>query len=244
MIYHSELCAVPLFCDMKRFDIITIFPDIFSGFLAESLISKAIKKKLISVRAHYLRQWTTDRHQTVDGKPYGGGPGLVMKVEPILKAVTALRKSEGRRKSGEAKKTRVILFSPRGHQMDQAMVKRWAKLDRLIFICGRYEGVDERVADHIADEVVSVGPYVLNGGEVAAMAAIEAVARLVPGFMHDADSQTKDDHPQYTKPEIFEMNVRRKNGEWRTMKLRVPKVLTSGDHAAIEAWRTRNRKRQ
>src|SRR4030042_3883159 len=163
---------------MKRFDVITIFPDIFSGFLAESLISKAIKKRLISIRAHYLRKWTTDRHQTVDGKPYGGGPGLVMKIEPIAKAVKAIRKS---------KKSRVILFSPRGKQMDQAMVKRWVKLDQLVFICGRYEGVDERVAKYIADEVVSVGPYVLTGGEVAAMAAIEAGARLGPGFMRDAD---------------------------------------------------------
>jgi len=209
---------------MKKFDIITIFPDIFSGFLAESLISKAIKKRLISVRTHYLRKWTTDRHQTVDGKPYGGGPGLVMKVEPIMKAVKAIRKP---------KKARVILFSPRGKQMDQAMVKRWAKLDQLVFICGRYEGVDERVADFIADEVVSVGPYVLNGGEVAAMAAIEAVARLVPGFMHDADSQTKEDHASYTKPETVIIGGRRRS---------VPKVLLSGNHANIDAWRKTNRK--
>jgi tRNA (guanine37-N1)-methyltransferase len=208
---------------MKRFDIITIFPDIFSGFLAESLISKAIAKRLISVRTHYLRNWTTDRHQTVDGKPYGGGPGLVMKVEPIMKAVRDLTKGKT--------KTRVILFSPRGKQMDQAMVKRWAKLDRLVFVCGRYEGVDERVADYIADEVVSVGPYVLNGGEVAAMAAIEAVARLVPGFMHKADSQTKEDHAQFTKPETVIIGRRAHS---------VPKVLLSGDHAKIAAWRKKN----
>lgn len=210
-----------------KFDIITIFPDIFSGFLAESLISKAIAKRLISIRTHYLRKWTTDRHQTVDGKPYGGGPGLVMKVEPIAKAVRDITKKS-------TKKTRVILFSPRGRQMDQATVKRWAKLDRLVFICGRYEGVDERVADHIADEVISVGPYVLNGGEVAAMAAIEAVARLVPGFMHDAGSQTKEDHPQFTKPEMFELNGK---------KFRVPKVLLSGNHAKIDAWRKKENKR-
>jgi len=206
-----------------KFDIITIFPDIFSGFLKESLISKAQKKRLISIRTHYLRKWTTDRHQTVDGKPYGGGPGLVMKIEPIAKAVKALKKS---------KKSKVILFSPRGKQMDQAMVKKWAKLDQLVFICGRYEGVDERVADHIADEVVSVGPYVLNGGEVAAMSAIEAVSRLIPGFMHDAESATKEDHPQYTKPEVFMLGKK---------KLRVPKVLLSGDHAKIAAWRDEHR---
>jgi tRNA (guanine37-N1)-methyltransferase len=159
----------------------------------------------------------------VDGKPYGGGPGLVMKIEPIAKAVKAIKKS---------KKAKVILFSPRGEQMDQVMVKKWAKLDQLVFICGRYEGVDERVAEYIADEVVSVGPYVLNGGEVAAMAAIEAVARLVPGFMHDADSQTKEDHPQYTKPEVFILGKK---------KLRVPPVLLSGDHAKIVQWRAKPR---
>ena len=203
-----------------KFDIITIFPDIFSGFIGESLISKAQKKRLISIKTHYLRTWTTDRHQTVDGKPYGGGPGLVMKVEPIAKAVKAINKS---------KKSRVILFSPRGKQFDQATAKRWAKkYDQLVFICGRYEGVDERVADYIADEVISVGPYVLNGGEIAAMAVIEAVARLVPGFMHDADSQTKEDHPQYTKPEIVTIGGRTRA---------VPKVLLSGDHAKISAWR-------
>ncbi len=204
---------------MKRFDIITIFPDIFSGFLSESLISKAIKKRLISVRTHYLRKWTTDRHQTVDGKPYGGGPGLVMKVEPILKAVKAIRKP---------KSSRVILFSPRGKQFDQKTAQRWAKYGQLVFICGRYEGVDERVADYIADEVVSVGPYVLNGGEVAAMVAIEAVARLVPGFMHDADSQTKEDHASFTKPETIVIGGRKRS---------VPGVLLSGDHAKIKAWR-------
>lgn len=219
---------------MKKFEIITIFPDIFSGFLAESLISKAITKRLISIRTHYLRKWTTDRHQTVDGKPYGGGPGLVMKIEPIAKAVRAL----GARPldSSKKKKTRVILFSPRGKQMDQAMVKRWARLDRLVFICGRYEGVDERVADYIADEVVSVGPYVLNGGEVAAMAAIEAVSRLVPGFMHDADSQMKDDHPQYTKPPVFKLKI--KNSKLKI--LRVPPVLLSGNHAKIKEWREKS----
>lgn len=210
---------------MKRFDIITIFPDIFSGFLAESLISKAIAKRLISIRTHYLRKWTSDRHQTVDGKPYGGGPGLVMKIEPIAKAVRDITK-------GKKLKTRVILFSPRGKQMDQAMVKRWAKLDRVVLICGRYEGVDERVAEYMADEVVSVGPYVLNGGEVAAMTAIEAVSRLVPGFMHDADSQTKEDHPQYTKPEIFTLGKK---------KLKVPSVLLSGNHAKIKTWREKSR---
>lgn len=210
-----------------KFDIITIFPNIFDGFLAESLLAKAQKKKLITIKTHYLRKWTTDRHQTVDGKPYGGGPGLVFKIEPIFKAIQKIKKIGGP-KAG-TQKSKVVLFSPRGRQFDQATAKRWAKLDRIIFICGRYEGVDERVAEHLADEVVSVGPYVLNGGEVAAMAVIEAVSRLSPGFMHDAESQSKQDHPQYTKPEVFEP---KKGTKWR-----VPKVLLSGNHKEINKWR-------
>jgi tRNA (guanine37-N1)-methyltransferase len=222
---------------MKRFDIITIFPGIFEGFLKESLIAKAQAKRLILISTHYLRTWTDDKHQTVDGKPYGGGPGLVMKAEPILKAVTAVKR---RAVSGEGKtSTRVILFSPRGKQFDQVMAKRLLKYDQLIFICGRYEGVDERIADYVADEVVSVGPYVLNGGEVATMVAIEAVSRLVPGFMHDADSQTKEDHAQYTKPEVLEYKplATSKKAIRKTRILKVPKVLLSGNHAKIDAWR-------
>ena len=207
-----------------KFDIITIFPDIFDGFVKESLIAKAQKKRLISIRTHYLREWTDDKHRTVDGKPYGGGPGLVMKVEPIYRAVKAIRRLNLR--GGLTSKSRVILFSPRGKQFDQKIAKRWTKYDQLIFICGRYEGVDERVANHIADEIVSVGPYILNGGEVAAMIVIETGSRLLPGFMHDAESQTKEDHAQYTKPEVFE--------RWR-----VPKVLLSGNHAKILEWRKR-----
>jgi tRNA (guanine37-N1)-methyltransferase len=213
---------------MKRFDIVTIFPGLFDGFLKESLISKAQQKRLISIRTHYLRKWTTDRHQTVDGKPYGGGPGLVMKVEPIFKAVKEISSKK------KLKRTRVILFSPRGKQFNQTTAKRWLRYDQLIFICGRYEGVDERVAEHIADEVISVGPYVLNGGEVAAMAVIEAVSRLIPGFMHDTASQTKEDHAQYTKPEVFEAG---KRTIWR-----VPNVLLSGDHAKIAQWREKHRR--
>ena len=143
----------------------------------------------------------------------------MMKVEPIMKAVKAIRKPT---------RARVILFSPRGKQFDQSAAKRLAKYDQLVFICGRYEGVDERVADYIADEVISVGPYVLNGGEVAAMIVIESVARLIPGFMHDTDSQTKEDHPQYTKPEVITIRKRKRT---------VPEVLLSGNHAKIKAWR-------
>lgn len=210
-----------------RFDVITIFPEIFNGFTSESLLAKAQKKKLVTIATHYLRKWTHDRHQTVDGKPYGGGPGLVFKVEPLFKAVTEIKRKT------KKKKSKVILFSPRGKKFDQTIAKKWSKLDQLIFICGRYEGVDERIADHVADEVVSIGDYVLNGGEVAAMVVMEAVSRLLPGYMHKEESSTKEDHAQYTKPEVFEP---RKGVKWR-----VPKVLLSGDHAKIKAWRDKNK---
>ena len=209
-----------------KFDIITIFPNIFSGFLSESLLAKAQKKKLITIKTHYLRDWTEDRHQTVDGKPYGGGPGLVFKIEPIYKAVKSLKSK------AKSKKSKVILFSPRGKKFTNELAKKWSKLDQLILICGRYEGVDERVAEYVADEVVSMGDYVLNGGEVAAMAVIEAVSRQLPGFMHDADSAVKNDHAQYTKPEIFEP---KKGTKWR-----VPKILLSGNHKKIDEWRKKN----
>ena len=226
-----------------KFDILTIFPGIFEGFISESLLAKAQEKKLITIKTHYLRKWTTDRHQTVDGKPYGGGPGLVMKIEPIAKAISAIVPKYRSTKSKKGTPvlrysgTRIILLSPRGKQFDQATAKRLAKYDQLVFICGRYEGVDERVADHIADEVISIGPYVLNGGEVAAMAIIEAVARLIPGFMHDVDSATKEDHAQYTKPEIFTPSGSNLKSGPKVRLWRVPKVLLSGDHAKIKAWR-------
>ncbi|MEK7589295.1 MAG: tRNA (guanosine(37)-N1)-methyltransferase TrmD [Patescibacteria group bacterium] len=218
-----------------KFDIITIFPELFNDFTNQSLIARAIKKKLISVKAYQLRKWTTDNHKTVDDRPYGGGPGLVMKVEPIFKAVMALKKRQeiSDKRQGKKSKSKVILLSPRGEKFDQAMAKKFSKLDQLIFICGRYEGVDERVADNIADEVVSVGDFVLNGGEVGAMVIMEAVSRLIPGFMHDADSASKDDHAQYTKPEVFEP---KKGKKWQ-----VPKVLLSGDHTKIKAWRDTHR---
>ncbi|MBI2063907.1 MAG: tRNA (guanosine(37)-N1)-methyltransferase TrmD, partial [Candidatus Yanofskybacteria bacterium] len=140
---------------MTRFNIITIFPKIFDGFLSESLLARAQKMGIIKINVHNLRKWTKDKHKTVDDRPYGGGVGMVMKVEPIYKAVKAL---------GRKTKSRVILFSPRGKKLDQKIAKRLAKYENLILICGRYEGVDERVAQYVADEVISIGDYVLNGG--------------------------------------------------------------------------------
>ena len=231
----------PLF--FMRFDIITIFPKIFDGFLNESLLARAQKpakggsasggkKPLLTIGIHNLRRWTTDRHQTVDDRPYGGGVGMVMKVEPIYKAVLSIKGQVLRNKKSK-QNSRVILFSPRGKQFDQKTAKRLAKYDQLILICGRYEGVDERVAKHVADEVISVGDYVLNGGEVAAMATIEAVSRMIPGFIAKSESAQKFDHAQYTRPEIFKLG--KKN-------LAVPKVLLSGDHTKIAEWRKKHAK--
>jgi tRNA (guanine37-N1)-methyltransferase len=213
---------------MKRFDIISIFPDLFGDFMNQSLIARAIKKRLISIKAHDLRRWTKDRHKTVDSRPYGGGAGMVLMAEPIQKAVKAVRKRTG--------KTRVILLSAKGKQFSQKEARRLARYEQLVFICGRYEGVDERVAKHVADEELSVGPYVLFGGEVPAMVISEAISRLVPGVVQKEESVKYESHskegeleyPQYTRPEEIIIGGK---------KRKVPKVLLSGNHAKIAAWR-------
>jgi len=221
-----------------KFDIITIFPEIFDSYFNESIIKRAQKKKLVNIKIHNLRDYTDDKHKSVDDKPYGGGPGMVMKVEPIFKAVNKLSRVAGSRFAG--KKTKVILFSPKGKKFDQKMAKRFSKLDRLIMICGRYEGVDERVAKYIADEEISVGDYVLTGGEIPAMIIVDAITRLIPGvialeslkeesFTEKSKfqiSNAKYEYPQYTRPEKFQ-------------KWRVPKILLSGNHKKIEEWRNR-----
>lgn len=221
------------------FDIITIFPGIFESFTKEALISRAIKKKIIKITAHDLRKWTTDNHKTVDGRPYGGGVGMVMMVEPILKAVRALRKSKSQI-SNYKKESRIILFSAKGKKFTQSTARRWAKLDQLIMICGRYEGIDERVARYIADEEVSIGDYVLFGGEVPAMAVMEAMTRLLPGAVGKAESVINEsftgnllEHPQYTRPEKIKIDGK---------LYRVPKVLLSGNHALVEKWRNAHSK--
>ena len=194
-----------------RFDIISIFPEIFYSWSSQSLLARGQKKpvpegrglasggkKIINLKAYNLRDWTDDKHKTVDDRPFGGGPGMLMKVEPIMKAVESL-KSKAKRKKGE--KVRVILFSPRGKKFTQTEAKRLAKYDQLILICGRYEGVDERAANYLADETLSIGDYVLNGGEVAAMVVIETVARLLPGLSAKTESAEKADHAQKNSSE-------------------------------------------
>ena len=217
---------------MFKFEIITILPDIFDSYLKESLIARAIKKKLIKINVHNLRKWTKDRHKTVDDRPFGGGLGMVMKVEPIFKAVKAIKKD----------KSKVILFSPRGKKFNQKTAYQLSKLDQIIFICGRYEGVDERVAKNIADIELSIGDFVLMGGEIPAMAVIETIARLTKGviskeqLLKERITKEKDfiEYAQYTRPEIFSP---KEGSSWK-----VPKVLLSGDHKKIEEWKRKHGK--
>ncbi len=220
------------------FDIITIFPEIFNSFLKESLIARAQKKKLIKINVHNLRKWTTDRHKTVDDRPFGGGLGMVMKVEPIYRAVSTLISNfQFPISKQKGKKTKVILFTPRGKKFNQKTAYQLSKLNQIIMICGRYEGVDERVAKYIADLEISIGDYDLMGGELPAMIVIETIARLIPGVLGKPEllkeRLTKEkgfiEYPQYTRPEIFEP---KKGVKWK-----VPKVLLSGNHKKVAEWR-------
>jgi tRNA (guanine37-N1)-methyltransferase len=229
---------------MLKFDVITVFPSIFSSYLNESLIARAQKKKFIKVNVRDLRKWTTDQHKTVDSRPFGGGLGMVLKVEPIYKAIKELTKIKKTGASAKASATRrkIILFTPRGEKFNQKMALKLSKLNQIIFICGRYEGVDERVAEKIADMEISIGDYDLMGGELPAMIAIESISRLVPGVIGKEqllkERITKDggfiEYAQYTRPEIFEPQ---KGKKWK-----VPSVLISGDHKKIEEWKTEHGK--
>lgn len=203
------------------FNIITIFPNIFDSYFNESILKRAQKKKLIKIAVHNLRDFTEDKHKKVDDSPYGGGPGMVIKIEPIYRAVEAVK-----RKAKSAKLKRVILFSTRGKKLDSKVAQRLSKYDQLILICGRYEGVDERVAEHIADEEISIGDYVLAGGELPAMILVETVSRQIPGVLGKYESleEVKGSYPVYTKPEAFK--------GWKA-----PKVLLGGNHKKIEEWR-------
>ncbi|MFA6436816.1 MAG: tRNA (guanosine(37)-N1)-methyltransferase TrmD [Candidatus Paceibacterota bacterium] len=224
-----------------RFDIITIFPDILSSYSKESILGRAQKKGLIEVNFHDLRDYTTDKHRTTDDTPFGGGPGMVMMVEPIFKAVEALSAKYEIRNTKYEK--RVILLSPKGKKFDQKMAKRLSKYDQLVFICGRYEGVDERVKEYIADEEISIGDYVLSGGELPAIVIVEAVSRLIPGVLGNKESLESESHTnvgdldflQYTRPAEFI------TGDGK--KLKVPEILLSGDHAKIKKWREETSKK-
>jgi tRNA (guanine37-N1)-methyltransferase len=225
-----------------NFHILTIFPRIFDSYLNESILKRAIEKNIINVKALSIRDFTEDKHNIVDDTPYGGGAGMVLKIEPIARAINSILNSKKQITNPKQisvpklrnKKTRIILFSTRGKKFDSRMAKRLSKYDQVIMICGRYEGVDERVAGYIADEEISIGDYVLSGGELPALVVTEAVARFIPGVLGKYESleEIKGSYPVYTKPENFAIN---KNGKKKNLS--VPKVLLSGNHKEIEEWR-------
>lgn len=210
-----------------RIDIITIFPGMFDCVLNESIMKRAQAKKKVSFYIHNLRDYTKDRHRKVDDRPFGGGSGMVMRPEPIFDCV---EKIKSRAKNCKPK---VILLSPKGRRLGQVYAKRLIKYKHIILICGHYEGVDERVRRYLVDEEVSIGDYILTGGELPAMVLIDAIVRLIPGVLGDKNSLNFEsfesnllEHPHYTRPASFR-------------KINVPKVLLSGDHNKIDAWRSK-----
>jgi tRNA (guanine37-N1)-methyltransferase len=219
-----------------RVQVLTIFPELFGPFLATSLVGRAIEKGILEVRLHDLRDYTEDRHRSVDDEPYGGGGGMVMTAPPWIRAVRMLAEpAEPAEPKDEAdgKRPWRVLMSPQGARLDEAKVRELAERGDLLFLCGRYEGIDERVRTTVVDEEISIGDYVLSGGELPAMVVIEAVSRQIPGVVKLADSVEQDsfrtgllDHPHFTRPPVVE-------------GIPVPEVLTSGDHAAIRRWRER-----
>ena len=206
-----------------RIDVVTIFPPLLAGAFEHSIVNRARDRGIVDVQVHDLREHTDDRHRTVDDYPYGGGAGMVMKPEPWFRAVESLR--------DQGDPGRTILLTPQGKRLNQRLIQRLASEDRLIILCGRYEGVDERVREHLVDEEVSIGDYVLSGGEPAAVVLVDAVVRLQPGALGSAESTVEEsfadgllEYPQYTRPPEFR--------GWR-----VPDILLSGDHGAVDRWR-------
>jgi len=204
-----------------KIDVLTLFPAMFAGPLDESIIARARRNGLLELNIHDLRNWTHDRHRTVDDKPFGGGPGMLLKPEPIFEAVEALARPQ----------TRVVLLSPAGRPFKQSIARELAQVEDLLLICGHYEGFDERVRERLAHDELSIGDYVLTNGALPAMVVIDAVARLLPGALGDEESASEEsfsngllEYPQYTRP-----------AEFRGMK--VPEVLLSGNHAQIARWR-------
>jgi tRNA (guanine37-N1)-methyltransferase len=209
-----------------QFDILTLFPEIFSSYVSQSILSKAIESGLVQIDLHDIRNWTLDKHQRVDDRPYGGGPGMVMQVEPVVECVEAIQKT------GEIS-GHLIMLTPTGKPLNQRLVEELVQRPRHILLCGRYEGFDQRVVDILSPLEISIGDYILNGGEVGAMALIDSMIRLVPGVLGDEQSSQDDsfstgnrllEFPHYTRPRDFRGHS-------------VPEVLLSGDHGAIAQWR-------
>ena len=211
-----------------RFDVLTLFPEMFSGYLGQSLLGKAIERGCLDVHVHDMRNWSTDPHHKVDDRPYGGGPGMVLQVGPVVECVEAVSQLAD-------EPAQVVLLTPQGKPLNQVVVEELSEVPRLILICGRYEGFDQRIIDILQPTELSIGDYILNGGEVAAMVLVDAVMRLIPGVLGDESSNVDDsfssgnrllEFPQYTRPRDY-----RGHG--------VPEVLLSGDHGAIDDWRSR-----
>jgi len=214
---------------MLRVDIVTIFPEYFREAFDYGIIRRARGAELVEIKAHDLRSWTSDKHHVVDDRPFGGGDGMVLKPEPIFAAVESL--TGARRREDVAQKKRVVLLSPQGKQFTQLVAADFAKCDQLVLICGRYEGVDERVSDQLVTDEISIGDYVLSGGEPAALVVVDAVVRLIPGALGSETSATTEsfsdgllDYPHYTRPPEF-------------AGMKVPEVLLTGHHAEIARWR-------
>ncbi|MCE5303263.1 MAG: tRNA (guanosine(37)-N1)-methyltransferase TrmD [Planctomycetaceae bacterium] len=212
-----------------RFDVLTLFPDIFQGYLGQSLLNRAIQAGLVDVRVHNIRDWSKTKHNTVDDRPFGGGPGMVMKVEPVVECVEAVRDED-------PDPGHLVMLTPQGRRLDQPIVEELARHPRLLLLCGRYEGFDERIRLLLKPDEISIGDFILNGGEVAAMTVIDATIRLVPGVLGDEDSSVCDSFSggrrwlecaQYTRPR-----------EYRGLE--APPVLLNGHHEEIARWREEN----
>lgn len=213
-----------------RFDVLTLFPSLFDGFLSESILSRAIERGFVEVNRWDIRDWAEGKHKQVDDRPFGGGPGMVLMAPPVVAAVEAVQ-AAGERPG------RLIALTPQGRRLDQPLVRELAAETRLVLLCGRYEGFDERILETLKPEALSVGDYILSGGEVPAMVVIDAVMRLLPGVLGDAESAVDEsfgpdgglEYPHYTRPREFR-------------GLTVPEILLSGDHAAIARWRREHRR--
>ena len=224
-----------------KFNIITIFPDILNSYTNESILKRAQEKKIVKIKTYTPREWTKDKHKTIDDTPYGGGAGMLMKIEPIYKTIKSLTKG----KNYKNKKGKILMLSAKGKRWNQSLAKKYSNLNEITFVCGRYEGIDERINNFIDDEI-SIGDYVLTGGELPAMIIIDSISRLLPGVLGNSDSSIDESHskigeleyPHYTRPEIFKY---KKNN--KTYKLKVPEILLSGNHKKIEEWRKKNRKK-
>jgi tRNA (guanine37-N1)-methyltransferase len=209
-----------------RFDVLTLFPDIFSGYLGESLLKRAIERGLVDVRLHNIRDWAKDKHKTVDDRPFGGGPGMVMKVDTVVESVEAVR-------AADADPGHLVMLTPQGRRLTQPIVEELAAQQRIVLLCGRYEGFDERIRLILRPDEISLGDFVLNGGEVAAMAIIDSVIRLVPEVLGDEESSGNDSFS--TAERLLEFAQYTRPREYRGLE--VPPILLSGDHVSIARWR-------